>query len=351
MSLIRKETTEAMAAANRANSQTSTGPLTPAGKLQARMNALQHGMWASSGQVMPQLGETEEELLELRAELQRQFYPNGPRETGLVELMVENRWRRRRLLRAEKTMLVKNQLEFDIDQERALAAEGCSRDSAGEAGLAQESGLVSLPDSTQKFHFILQCLHAARRMAESEGFCDAGLKRLEAVFGPKPSLRGARLLASYRGCQKGAPDSSSPAQPAERASHTDFQALLDSEISSFQTLLELHETSRGVLAAATRETLVVLPADQQKRILTYEELLDRQNERYIKQLEQHKQRKAAARERDRRRAELTRQLARQKPFQKHTHHEKPDKPSGEANGNAESNSAESPEGHHPTEKK
>jgi hypothetical protein len=46
MSLIRRQTTEAMAAANRANSQASTGPVTPAGKLQARMNAIEHGLRA-----------------------------------------------------------------------------------------------------------------------------------------------------------------------------------------------------------------------------------------------------------------------------------------------------------------
>ena len=288
MSLIRKQTTEAMAAANRANSRLSTGPATPDGKLQARMNALQHGLRAESGPAIPQLGETEEELLEWQKEFHLRFRPTDATEAVLVEQIVENRWRRRRVIRAEKSMLVKNQLQFEINQEQAAAAEGCSPSSAGEARLAQERGLISLPDSTQKFGFILQCLHTARRMAENEGFCNAGLKRLEAVYGPEPSLRAARLLASYREYQKRTPESSSPARPDEGASQSDFMVLLDAEISSFQTLLELHQASHQELAAATHATLVVLPADQQKGILPYEEFLDRQYERLLKRLEQHR---------------------------------------------------------------
>jgi hypothetical protein len=333
MSLIRRETTEAMAAANRANSQASTGPATPAAKLHVRLNALQHGLRAAPGQILPHLGENEEGLLELKRQFERQFRPCDPREIALVEQMVENRWRRQRVIRAEGSMLVKNQAQFDIDQERAWAAEGCSPSSAGEARLAQERGLVALPDSSYKFGFILQCLHAARRAVESEGFGEAGLKRLEAVYGPEPGLRGARLLASYHECQKGTPDSSAPAHPEEHANPTDFLALLDSEIGSFQTLLELHEVSRGQLAAVQRETLVVLPADEQKRLLAHEEFFDRQYERLLKQLEQHRERKAAAKERQYRRFAMNRPPARENPFRQHPNHAKPD----EAGGNATKN--------------
>ena len=213
--------------------------------------------------------------------------------------MVENRWRRLRVIRAEKTMLVRNQFQFDIDQERTLAAEGCSACSAGEARLAQEKGLVSLPDSAQKFGFILQCLHTAHQIAESEGFSDAGLNRLEAVYGPEPSLRGARLLATYRQCQKAGPDSSSPAPSEGLTNRTDFQALLDSEISSFQTLLELHEASRNQHAAVMLK-----------------------HERLLKQLEQHKERKIATRERMHRRFAMGHRPARENTYHQDARREK-----------------------------
>jgi hypothetical protein len=155
MSLIRRETTDVMAAANRANSHASTGTVTPAGKLQARMNALDHGLRAEPARVIPELGEKDEDLLELQRQLSGRFYPHGHTEIALVEQMVENRWRRRRVRRAEAGLLVARQLRFDIDQGRALAAESRSSSCAGEARLAQEKGLASLPDSNHKFRFIL----------------------------------------------------------------------------------------------------------------------------------------------------------------------------------------------------
>ena len=293
MSLIRRQTTEAMAAANRANSQASTGPVTPGGKLRARMSALQHGLWAEVPQAVLQLGEKEEDRLELQRQHERQFRPNSPIETALVEQMAENRWRRRRTLRGERSMLVARLTQFDVEHGQALAAEGRSPFSTGEARLAEKSGLASLPDSSHKFHFILECLQTARRVLETEGFCEAGLKRLEAVYGPDPGLAGAALLASYRGCQKGAPDAFSPAHPEARANQTDFLALLDCEISAFQTLQELDEISQTELVAAERETLIMLPGKHQTRILRYEGFLDRQYERLLEQFEDYRDRKAA----------------------------------------------------------
>jgi hypothetical protein len=295
MSLIRRETTEAMAAASRANGQLSIGPVTPAGKLRARMNALRHGLRAELGQVIPQLGESEDDLLELRREHERRFRPRSPAEFALIAQMVENRWRRRRLVRGEAAVLVAQQLRFDVEYGRAQAADGRSSLSAGEAKLAQEKGLAALLDSTHKFRFILQCLQAARRAVETEGFGDAGLKRLEAVYGPEPGLAGAALLANYRDCQKAPPHSSSPATPEDRGKRTDFLALLDSEMSEFQTLQELHEISRNELAAAERETLNLLPSDRQRRILSCEEALDRQYERFVGQFEDHRKERRAER--------------------------------------------------------
>jgi hypothetical protein len=352
MSLIRRQTTEAMVAANRANSQLSTGPATPAGKLRSRMNALRHGFWAEAGQVIPQLGEKAEDLLELRRQLERRFRPHSPAEIALVDQMAENRWRRRRLVRSEVAMLVAQQLRFDVEYGRAQAAEGRSSLSAGEARLAQEKGLAALPDSSHKFRFVLQCLQAARRAVETEGFSDAGLKRLEAVYGPEPGLAGATLLASYHERQKGAPDSPSPANPDDRAGKTDFLALLDAEISEFETLQELHEVSRTELAAAERETLNVLSPDQQRRILSAEEALDRQYERLIRQLEEHrKERRSERAERDARFRAMSHPQDRENAAEQTTQQAKPDQQSRQTTENKAPSFAKTSESHQPIENK
>jgi hypothetical protein len=350
MSLIRRETTEAMVAANRANSQLSTGPVSPAGKLRSRMSALRHGFWAEMGPVIRQLGEKEEDLLELRRQLEHRFRPHSPAEFALVDQMVENRWRRRRLVRSEAAMLVAQQLRFDVEFGRAQAAEGRSSLSAGEAKLAQEKGLAALPDSSHKFRFILRCLQTARRAVETEGFSDAGLQRLEAVYGPEPGLAGAALLASYHEREKGAPDSPSPANPDDPESKTDFLALLDAEIGEFQTLQELHDISRTELTVCERETLSMLPHDQQRRILSAEEALDRQNERLLRQLEDfRKERRAERAERDARFKAMSRPQDRENAPQQTAQQAKPEERSRQTTENKDPDFAKASESHQPIE--
>jgi hypothetical protein len=296
MSLIHRQTSEAMAAASRANSQKSTGPATAAGKLQVRMNALKHGVCANPSRAITELGENDEELLKLRTQLSSQFAPRDPTEHGLINLMVENRWRRQRVRRTETGLLIARQLEFDLEQCRQATSEERSSFSAEEARLAKERGLASLPDSSHKFQLILQYLDAARRRAESEGFGESVLSRLEAVYGPGAGLAGAVSVASYNERQKGSPDSSTPLpQRAEegRPSLASFLGVLDSEISAFEMLQEIHRASRTQLAAARRETLATLPSEDLSRILRYEGFLDRQYERLAKQFQEHRRHRAA----------------------------------------------------------
>ena len=56
MSLIRKQTTEVMVAANRANTLRSTGPVTDVGNMNVRLSALKHGIIADRP-FIPELGE------------------------------------------------------------------------------------------------------------------------------------------------------------------------------------------------------------------------------------------------------------------------------------------------------
>jgi hypothetical protein len=287
MSLIKKNTTEAMIAANRANALKSRGPITDAGKLHVRMNALKHGFRAEEqSPVIPELHEHDEDLQDLRLQLWHKFEPTGDYETGLLEEIVENRWRHRRVVRAEACLLVARRLQFDLDQARQLAAENRSAASAGEARQAKEVGLASLPDSAAKFEFILQCLRTARRAVETEGFGDAGLKRLEAVYGPDPGLAGAALLTGYYENQKLPLTTGSPSPGEEfRTRQTEFLALLDVEIGSFEKLQDLHRASGDELTAALRETFTILSGDDLNGIMRYEALLDRQYDRLLKQFE------------------------------------------------------------------
>src|SRR5580700_8612597 len=85
-------------AANRMNSQKSTGPRTTEGKAASRFNALKHGIFATT-QIM--FDESAEDLAELAAEYHEHHKPADPEQRFLVDTLVSNEWRLRRLRRVE----------------------------------------------------------------------------------------------------------------------------------------------------------------------------------------------------------------------------------------------------------
>jgi len=92
------QSTLKQAAASRANSQKSTGPRTTAGKAASRFNALKHGIYAVH-QIM--FDETPEDLAELAAEYHELYNPADSHERALVDSLVHNEWRLRRMRRVE----------------------------------------------------------------------------------------------------------------------------------------------------------------------------------------------------------------------------------------------------------
>jgi hypothetical protein len=85
-------------AANRMNAQKSTGPRTPAGKAVSRFNALKHGIYAVH-QIM--FDEKPEDLAELAAEYHEHHSPADADQRFLVDTLVHNEWRLRRIRRVE----------------------------------------------------------------------------------------------------------------------------------------------------------------------------------------------------------------------------------------------------------
>jgi hypothetical protein len=93
---------QAQIAANRLNSQKSTGPRSEEGKAASRFNALKHAASAKS-LVIP--GEDDSILAELAASYHEQFQPVGPEEALLVEKIVAADWTQRRMHRLEAEVL------------------------------------------------------------------------------------------------------------------------------------------------------------------------------------------------------------------------------------------------------
>ena len=98
---------EKQIAANRLNSQKSTGPRSGAGKQAACMNALKSGIHAQSHVIR---GEDPTALAQLAAEYNAEFHPTTPRQRDLVDTLVHNEWKIRRL-RAIETDLWEHAFE------------------------------------------------------------------------------------------------------------------------------------------------------------------------------------------------------------------------------------------------
>jgi hypothetical protein len=82
--------TERQIAANKANSQKSTGPKSTEGKAKSCLNHLSHGFASATARFIP--GEDPEEFKALLADLTEEYQPATPTEQIFVEDMTQNRW-------------------------------------------------------------------------------------------------------------------------------------------------------------------------------------------------------------------------------------------------------------------
>jgi hypothetical protein len=115
------------AAANRANSQHSTGPRTAAGKQRSSLNALRHGLTAASA-VLP--SEDQAAYEEHRRRFFDEYQPATPTESQLVLELADTSWRLNRIplleaevhARAAAPVPLDREITFDIvDAHRLIA--------------------------------------------------------------------------------------------------------------------------------------------------------------------------------------------------------------------------------------
>jgi hypothetical protein len=110
-------------AANRANSQLSTGPKTPEGKAKSCLNAVKTGLTARTVLLPAEdAARYEQHVCEFFAELQ----PVGPRETELVRSLTDTSWRVARIPGLEMTIFAHGRIQFaDQFADRELALQPC----------------------------------------------------------------------------------------------------------------------------------------------------------------------------------------------------------------------------------
>jgi hypothetical protein len=152
-------------AASRANGQKSQGPITIAGKAKSRYNALKHGIDATQ-QIM--FSESAEDLAELAAEYHEHYSPANVDERFLVDTLVNNEWRLRRLRCVEADLWrVANNLFIENHPEIGESAFGDAFESSGPAFDRLQRIMNSCQRQYQFARKELQALQAARPQPEN----------------------------------------------------------------------------------------------------------------------------------------------------------------------------------------
>jgi hypothetical protein len=156
-------------AASRANAQKSTGPRTQSGKAKSRYNALKHGIDATQQIIF---SESAEDLAELAAEYHELHSPANADERFLVDTLVNNEWRLRRLRCVEADLWrAANNLFIDNNPEIGESAPGDAFEASGPAF----ERLQRIMNSCQRHY------HQARKQLQI-----AQAERADALQDPQP---------------------------------------------------------------------------------------------------------------------------------------------------------------------
>jgi hypothetical protein len=284
MSLIRKNPSVKLRAANRSNSLRSTGPRTERGISNSSRNAGKHLVFARvCAHSMKELGEDPEELEKLRQTLWGALCPQDAFEEMLVGEMAVNRFRLGRLQRAEAGILALQKMRVEHKIRHTLPQSQPGYDNLS----ITTSGLASVSDSPEKYLQILDLLHSVHAKVEKEGFSTQGLRLLETVYGKfSPGVTGSGLLAKYKAGLEGQnPDANTADDVKGAAARRSFLDTLLRDIETFTFQAEaLRRAQTMPLPQPALDSLMLLPQDELEKIMRYEAHLERQFQWKLQQL-------------------------------------------------------------------
>jgi len=277
---VRKKVSPQLVAANRKNSQKSTGPKTELGKLRSSLNSAKHLAYATvSAASMKELGENPAEFEKLRQSLQQGFRPEDDFERMLIDDLAQLRWRLLRLHRAEAGVLASKKRKFELDRKWNAASAGRGVRAELEGELFGSFGLSGMQNCVAKYSEILDWLHALRTDVELRGFREHGLKFLKIIYGPKAGVKGIMLETEYESCleiQREWKESAEADDEADRVFRRQFVAKLDEEIQAFAKLATL-EMDREIHVTEPMRDAQLIPSEEDLgKIMRYEGHLERQ---------------------------------------------------------------------------
>lgn len=286
----RKTLTPRALEARRQNARKSTGPRTEAGKERAKQNARQFDDWAHSPlRTMLALEEDPREYQNLLAQLVAGHRPANSAQRLLVEDIALLRWRKLRNQRAQEGLILKNleKLERERLQRESEIAQASSDFPQKQA---LEIGLIHIQDSPAKFKELARLLDMFLETVPQGDFSEEGYDLLVNLYGPNPSMRGARILTAYHHLRSSdaleiAPEETSPEPNGEASAEPEDEG----DSSEPETSLADPSSEPDEEAGFDQRLFLDLQLD----------LMDERrdvNEKYLTYLQQHVQSAPAVRD-------------------------------------------------------
>ena len=171
--------------ANKLNAQRSTGPRTLQGKARVASNALKHGL---NGKRIVLPNEDPEEFDDLRNALREELAPQGALEEMLVDEIVADAWRLRRIPILEATVHARDQQE--------LIVTAMTREIAGINAAAEQDPIQELLLRQQKRELTAAEREAVNRAQAKLKEANAKLKEANAKL-DEPTLKVSRVLERH----------------------------------------------------------------------------------------------------------------------------------------------------------
>ena len=281
--------------AARRSAQHSTGPRSPAGKHQSRLNALKHGERADPGnhpQVMLALGEDPAQFENLKQELMTSFGPGDSLWEKQIDDLARLYWRRDRLERAQEGMVRRALLAVKEWQERRR------QEMAGaifDDPKAIDTEMTEPSDPGVRLRMLLSFLGVVREQVKQRRFKPRQASELETLYRNQQGWRQARvcvLLRLFAKCAKPLTphereleELSANSAGGEQAGEPQYQEvlrLLDEEIASVEEQFRYAEKLHEEKVAIEQDACLAPAGDEWRLLLRREETLDRSIDRKIK---------------------------------------------------------------------
>lgn len=182
--------------ARRRNAQKSTGPRSEEGKRRAARNLPGgRGFLAWPGRAAPPaLAGDSETLL---AGLLEAFEPANAAERLLAEELARLHRRKQRNQEAQEGLIQAKLAK--LRRERSRHQRELTLESSDfPYRIAAAAGLFQMEDCPAKFRQLSRLLNVLKDDIELGNFSDAGAELLQTIYGPCPSMRGARVLGNYK---------------------------------------------------------------------------------------------------------------------------------------------------------